>query len=851
MIPTGLNLPANWIQKDCRKYNGKDPVYGDLNSIGCDDLVDYFSGKYPLYSHQVEALSRFVNGNNVCLSTGTASGKTVLFHGAHIRVRAEMAHSKKTASLAIYPMKSLGFEQEQRWREAFPDQIVGRIDGDVQGMERERLLRTADILITTPDVWHASLLSKLNEKSVSSFLKRMGLLVIDEAHSYTGVFGSNSAFLFRRLQHAVSYYSGLTLSIVAASATLKNPNQHLRNLTGVDFEIIDAEYDGAPKQSLIHHFVQPAEGYDLMKVLPSLLESLVKQNKRFLAFADSRKQVELISDIVNRGNGSDYDNSDFKEELSSYGVLPYRSGYEKEDREYIQLRLQDPSLRGVVATSAMELGLDIPNLDTVVLIGVPNSSTSLHQRIGRVGRNKPGEVVVVYSGSIVDQYVWEDTARFLTRPFQESNLYLGNRRIQYIHAMCLARNGGENESLTGSSEFPIQEDLANWPDGFLELCDLERTGQIDAELESMKGEAGDEPHRRFPLRSCETQFKICFNDMNLGQVGYSQALREAYPGGVYRHLMNAYRVYNVNISSKQILVRKEKRYTTTPSQIPVKVMPNLQPGRLRRAFSKGETVILESDAQIREAICGFREHRGQTEIVVNYPNLEQVSGARWPHPVFSHQFGSSGIVIFHPALNEEKVECGLIANLLLESLLIAQPVERNDLGCAFGKLDVSFMELKGNRFVSIFDSTNGSLRLSSRFLEGSTIDDALTILKDIAQEQNLRPETTRCINALAGSVSCQRKDLLVPNLDSQAEAAIVILPGSAGWSLPHGRQEFVVDAVFYHPSDGLKYKGHMKSWELSKDPAAKMNLPISCVEIIQGESITGYYDFESGEITPI
>lgn len=847
-MSTNLVFPESWFLKDLKEQAGREAQYGEINQVGCEAVQRFLQSGPKLYRHQVEAIRAFVDGEDVCLSTGTASGKTILFHGAHVQMRAERPRSR---TLALYPVKALGYEQEQRWITAFPDQVVGRIDGDVTGAERERILRRSDILITTPDVWHASLLAKMTDVSVSTFLKQLGLIVIDEAHTYTGVFGSNSAFLLRRLQYAACHLSSMDIGFVAASATLKNAGEHMENLTGVKFTVIGSELDGAPRQPMTYYFVEPVSGVDLMMGLPDLIRALVDSGRRFLAFADSRKQVELISDIVNRGQTHEDEEPADGDFLDRYGVLPYRSGYEKADRERIQNRLQDPKLHGVIATSAMELGLDIPNLDVVLLIGVPNSATSLHQRIGRVGRNKPGEVIVAYSGTVVDQYVWEDTSRLLTRPLQESTLYLANRRVQYIHAMCLARPGGENEVLTGTSDQPVRDDLANWPANFLELCEEERTGQIDSELDAMKGEAGDEPHRRFPLRSCESQFQVTFNDMNLGQVSYSQALREAYPGGVYRHLMDAYRVYRVNVRSKEILVRREKRYTTTPVPIPVKVMPNVQSGRLRQAFEMGTAVLIEGDAQIREAISGFKERRGQSKIDVNYPSIPHVMGVTWSHPMFSNQYGSSAIALFHPALDVDRVDVAEIADLLFEALLIAQPVERNDLGCASGRLNVDFRDLKGRRFLSVFDSTNGSLRLSSRFLESTTIEDALSILEDVAKSKGVKAETLLAVQSLAACAHGGRKSLLDPAIPVVSDCVEVILPDSYGWSLRHGRQEYVVDGLFVHPKDGLIYRGHLRAWENSKDPEAKMNLPIAAVEVVAGESVTGWYDFETGETTPM
>lgn len=131
-------------------------------------------------------------------------------------------------------------------------------------------------------------------------------------------------------------------------------------------------------------------------------------------------------------------------------VMPYRSGYEENDREAIQERLSSGELAGVISTSALELGLDLPGINTVVLVGVPQSSTSLRQRIGRVGRRGPGRVIVIDSGGIGDSVAFRQPERLLDRAPAQSSLYLENRRIQYIHALCFAAPGGEYDMLIGA-----------------------------------------------------------------------------------------------------------------------------------------------------------------------------------------------------------------------------------------------------------------------------------------------------------------------------------------------------------------------------------------------------------------
>jgi len=181
--------------------------------------------------------------------------------------------------------------------------------------------------------------------------------------------------------------------------------------------------------------------------------------------------------------------------LARLSVLPYRSGYEARDRTEIQTRLARGQLDGVISTSALELGMDIPHLDAVVLLGVPLSSTSLQQRIGRVGRRKPGRVLILHSGSASDEVLFEQPGEVLRRPLSSSTLYLENPNIQCIHALCLARAGGEHDALlTALGEGTDQEirSAVAWPDGFLDIAGKERSGTLPVHLQSLRAQAGDD-----------------------------------------------------------------------------------------------------------------------------------------------------------------------------------------------------------------------------------------------------------------------------------------------------------------------------------------------------------------------
>lgn len=535
-----------------------------------------------IYFHQKEAIKLSQQGENVCLATGTASGKTLSFQVAAIE---QLVKNPISRIIAIYPMKALGREQETRWENALLkaglNAKVGRIDGSVPQRTRLNILATSQVIVVTPDIIHAWLLSNLSNKDVLLFLKRVSLIVVDEVHTYTGVFGSNSAFLFRRLQHLLAML-GAFPKYICASATIADHQKHLKSLLGLDVAVIGQEMDSSPKQEVDIHLVNPPGDADFLSEVVRLLTPLHRNTgKRFITFVDSRKQVELITSIIDReskadssddvslpesdvessnevdvnddGNEAPLVSDEAMKVLNRIDVLPYRAGYEERDRAKIQERLSQGKLNGIVSTSALELGIDIPYLEMCVLVGVPPSSTSLHQRIGRIGRHSKGDVIVINSGDVYDQAVFSDPKSLLERPLAESALYLENTYIQYIHALCLARLYGEHDQIIKKSESEFSS-LVNWPDNFLSLCAKERSGQIPRELQSMKSDAGDSPNHTFPLRDVESQFKIeyrqGFTKESLGSLSYGQLMREAYPGAVYYYATLPYRVTRVNVNSK-------------------------------------------------------------------------------------------------------------------------------------------------------------------------------------------------------------------------------------------------------------------------------------------------------------
>ncbi len=858
-----------------------------------------------IYRHQFEALQASLRGENVCLTTGTASGKTLAFQATAVEI---LARDPGTRIAALYPLKALGRQQQERWRQATQNLgmpvLVGRIDGSVTMKERSRLLRQARIIIFTPDVLHAWLLRRLEDRDVRSFLAGLRLVIVDEAHNYSGVFGSNAAFLFRRLQHAVGHLgNGHRLQWFCASATMADSAPHIQRLCGIEPIIISSEKDTSPRQGMKVLLVSPPQTKDIHSALGNLFSAMVARTEnRFISFVESRRQVESLAVIATRNSlsATDDDEVDITKEGLPSPVLPYRAGYEEGDAAQIQSWLQEGQLRGVVSTSALELGLDIGELDVGIQIGVPRSVSTLYQRLGRVGRRRPGVFMVVVGGGSYDQFILQNPSLLFNRVMPSSTVYLENRRIQYIHAMCLAGADGEADALELGEEWePSPAEEAVWPNGFGELCRLERQGRVPADLQGLKSDGGDDPWHKFPLRDAGTGFEVeCrtaggSERSHMGSLTHAQLLREAYPGAIYYYMARPYRVDKVLLTTRKVVVSPARYYTTKPLFIPPDIYPNL--GVRPITFEMhGDLVVLETELQVREAVRGWEERRGNTKEQHQYPCRE------WQRSSLRRTFFTTGVCLFHPVLNQGGPAGACAAEAIYEAFLLEVPTESVEVSCGSGKLRDDGLFPAGSRFLALFDQTYGSLRLTGRLLEPGKLAQCLEVACDFLQ-QALREATelsledgeetqrgtrtkgmayeyqpaeiTSALTMIRGLADAARwpptppqsypnpiKESLLKTarmneaaaslgVDGQfEEARQVILPGETGILLHGVGEEFVIEAVYFSPRDGLMYRGH----RVDEDPGPVTTFfPVDRVRSVPGVTKMGLYNFDSGQVVPI
>ncbi len=498
-------------------------------------IAQHISNGDTLWLHQSIALTRLQLGDHIVVATPTASGKSLIFQLWTFHL---LSMDPEAVTLVFYPTKALANDQLRRWQECcqavgLPADTVGIINGDVPMATRDPIIQKARILIMTPDVCHAWLTRLTNSANISNFLKNLRLTIIDEAHTYESILGSNSAYLFRRLSAAAITAGNPAIpQYIAATATILDPDEHLNKLTGQIFTVIDDQDNGSPRytRDLYHIGLNPGGGtgeIQLSKLIISIIDS--DPDAQVIAFHDSRQGVERIVQNVDRPQT----------------VLPYRSGYLAQDRKQIENRLRDNNIRAIIATSALELGIDMPDLNYGINLDLPPTRKQFHQRVGRIGRSRPGTFVLLAPPTRFAVY-GETFKDYYNNSVEPSQLYVDNEYISYSQALCL-----KSELKATNQETMVPPSTCDWPPGF-EVSLKNAHGRPPAHLNPISQRSSSSPpHLAYSLRSAgEETLDIILQkpgpngdkqESRIGSINVSMALKEAYPGATYRHMGLSYR----------------------------------------------------------------------------------------------------------------------------------------------------------------------------------------------------------------------------------------------------------------------------------------------------------------------
>ena len=391
-------------------------------------------GVASLYTHQAEAFELARAGRDFVVATPTASGKSLCYT---LPVLDALARRPEARALLLFPTKALSRDQEESIRALMKDAELDHgavtFDGDTPADARRAARERSGIILSNPDMLHTGVLP--HHASWARFFAGLEYVVIDEVHAYRGVFGSHLANVLRRLER-VARFHGATPRFLFASATIGNPREHASRMLGREVALV--EKSGAPRGARrVLMYNPPVVNAELgirqsyIKAAARLTADLVKAEVPTLLFGQSRNTVEVMLKYLR--------DALMEARLSPDLVHAYRAGYLPQTRRDIEAGLRAGALRCVVATSALELGIDVGALDAVVCAGWPGSTAALWQRFGRAGRRQGTSLsLLVTSSAPVDQYVAATAQQLLGAPVEHARIDPDNVEVLVQHLKCAA-----------------------------------------------------------------------------------------------------------------------------------------------------------------------------------------------------------------------------------------------------------------------------------------------------------------------------------------------------------------------------------------------------------------------------
>ncbi len=522
-----------------------DGRYQQVNNI--PDLLAFALKKIgidTLYCHQAEAISRIRTGQSVVISTPTASGKSLIYN---LPVFESILDNPDVRALYLFPLKALTQDQHLSIKQVaekmeFKGQDISSAiyDGDTDQTLRNMIrANPPGIILTNPDMLHRSFLPY--HRSWRKFFRGLKYIIVDEVHTYRGVMGSNMAWVFRRLVRICAHY-GQKPVFIFSSATIRNPADLTTRLTGVDSRSITES--GAPHGKKHFLLVDPVlQGAASAAI--NLLHKALERGLRTIVYTQSRKMTELIAMWCAEKSGP------YKDRISAY-----RAGFLPEQRREIEAGLSSGELLAVVSTSALELGIDIGNLDLCLLVGYPGSIMATWQRAGRVGRSgRESAVALIGHEDALDQYFLRYPAEFFSSEPESAVINPYNPNIMAKHLVC------------GASELPLR-DSERFLDPDVKKCvqRLEKEGRLICSGNKDYYYTNDQyPHKEVDLRGSGKNFSI-FERLTgeyLGEIDQARVFHETHPGAVYLHMGKKYMVDELSLETCSVFVSEtEVNYFT-------------------------------------------------------------------------------------------------------------------------------------------------------------------------------------------------------------------------------------------------------------------------------------------------
>lgn len=570
-----------------------------------------------LYSHQAEAFAETQAGRHILVVTPTASGKTLCYN---LPVMQAILDQPEARALYLFPTKALSQDQQSELNELTLGAELGikiaTYDGDTPSSLRSSARETGQIIISNPDMLHSGILP--NHPKWIKFLKNLRYVVIDELHSYRGIFGSHVANVIRRLQRIAAFYGAYPV-FICCSATIGNPLEHAIAMLHLPVSLIDQS--GAPtgrKHFILYNppLVDRVQGIRRGTVNESQAVAVkaLKAGVKTIVFAKSRVRVELISSYIREKLASFYtDNHGIR-------VESYRGGYLPQERRSIEKGLRDGSIQGVVSTNALELGIDIGGLDLSIMAGFPGSMASVWQQAGRSGRrSSESAAILIASSSPLDQYMVGHEDYFLGRMAEHAFINPDNPYVLMDHVKCAAfelpflvqeTNGDPSSPQTGDVFFP---QAAPW------LAILEEEGVVRKTGGRWYWAAQSYPAEAISLRSAMAENIVIIDTTQgrnevIGEMDRPSAKELIFPQAVYLHRGRQFLVIELDLEHRRCYVEERELnfYTDAVVKTDLKVLHEDQ-----RLAGPGLELVL-GDVLVRSQVSRFKKLKFHTHENIGY-----------------------------------------------------------------------------------------------------------------------------------------------------------------------------------------------------------------------------------------
>ncbi|HUS05305.1 MAG TPA: DEAD/DEAH box helicase [Bryobacteraceae bacterium] len=575
-----------------------------------------------LYSHQAEAFSEIENQKNVVIVTPTASGKTLCYN---LPVLNRLLTDPTARAIYLFPTKALAEDQLHEFQAAVDAMESGirafTYDGDTPQDARKAIRERANVVLTNPDMLHSGILP--HHTKWAKCFENLQYFVIDELHYYRGVYGSHLANLLRRLKRICAFY-GSSPKFICCSATIANPKELAEALTGEAFELV--ERNGAPSGEKYFVFYNPPVVNRQLGIRRSYLHEtrrialeFINRGQQTLVFANNRLATEILITYLKEACQH--------HPASADSIRGYRGGYLPRERREIERKLRDGEIKAVVATNALELGIDIGSLDAVVMAGYPGTIASTLQRAGRAGRRQTASIaVLVASSSALDQYIVEHPDYFFNRSPEHAYINPDNLEIALNHLRCAA------------FELPIRDDEKFGPHDLGELCKfLEETGFLHHSGRAWHWTSDTYPADAVSLRAVTSDnfvvVDITGDHKVIADVSFPTALTALHEKAIYLHEARQYQVERFDYEGRKAYVRRvdSDYFTDAIDYTQVKVLEEMETAPLRVSATAAH-----GDVRVNRQVVGWKKVRFFTlENVgsghLSMPEQEMHTTAFWLH----------------------------------------------------------------------------------------------------------------------------------------------------------------------------------------------------------------------------